>query len=76
MGPKKELTGVPIVNVAQIEYNWDPSTQPYAVLNRLTVMTQNPEQSHKVSFEVRKLGSIRVRLFARNRLNSFSPFRG
>ena len=76
MQPKRELTGVPIVNRAQIENKWDTSAQPYAVLDRLTVMTQDPEQSYQVSFEVRKVGSIR-RCIARNRLmNSFPPFRG
>lgn len=74
--PKKELTGVPIVNGAQIENNWDPSAKPYAVLDRLMVMTQDPEQSYQVSFEVRKVGSIRGRFVARNRLGSFSPLRG
>ncbi len=71
-GPKRELTRVSIVNRAQIEYDWDASAQPYAVLDRLTVMTQDPEQSYKVAFKVRKVGSIRP-FFARN---GFSAFRG
>lgn len=72
---QKGLTGVTIVNRAQIEYDWDALAQPYAVLNRLAVMTQDPEQSNQVSFEVREVGRIRARFVARNRLDSFPPFR-
>jgi hypothetical protein len=68
-----ELTRVTIVNRAQIEHYWDASAQTYAVLDRPTIMAQDPEKSYQVAFEVRKVGRGSIRGLTRN---DFRAFRG
>ena len=67
--PEKELTRIPIVNRTQVEYYGYAPAQTYAVLDRPTVMAEDPEQSYQVAFEVRKVGSVRA--LARNSLLAF-----
>lgn len=57
--PKKELTRISLVNDAQIEHDWNASTQTYSVLDHLTIMAENPKEPNKVAFEVRKARCVR-----------------
>jgi len=76
MRPKIELTRIPVVYVTQIEHNGDASARTNAVLHRLAIMAQNPEQPYQIPLEVREARCVGGRGASTTPRNAILAVRG